>query len=213
LGLVLHALGAREVLCLGPSIGAESTYVRADRWLSNWVDQSQEKAEDELLARYLGSFGPATLADFTLWLGMYTRDSKEIWSRNFKKLAYVEVDGIKSAILEQDLQELDKTKSDEPYIRLLPNFDSFLLGHKSHRNIVDESNHKMIYRSAGWISPVLLMNGRAVGVWSYVQSKSGLEVRITSFSKLPDRIVSQIKAEASELGKFLETPLVKTTIV
>jgi len=212
LGMILHALGAREVLCLGPSAGAESTFVRADRWLPNWVDVSQEKAEDELLARYLRSFGPATLADFTLWLGMYARDSKAIWSRNVEKLAHVEVDRVKMAILEQDLQELDSTKAAQPSIRLLPNFDSFLLGHKSHRNIVDEVNHKMIYRSAGWISPVLLINGRAAGVWSYAQNKSALEVRIMPFSKIQDRIVSQIKAEAAELGKFLESPSVKTTI-
>src|SRR6266849_5901043 len=73
------------------------------------------------------------------------------------------MEGSKASILESDLSELESAKIDEPVVRLVPYFDSFLLGHKSHLNIVDEKNRKKVYRSQGWVSPVLLVDGRAWG--------------------------------------------------
>jgi uncharacterized protein YcaQ len=211
-GFLLHVIGARDVICSGPRAGNETTFVRADRWLPHWKDTAPEKAEEELLRKYLRSFGPATPADFALWLGLYMRDAREIWQRAADQIVEVEVDGAKASILEEDLQDLEKTEVDGPVVRLLPNFDSFLLGHKSHRNIVDEGNHKRVYRSQGWISPVLLVDGRSAGVWSYVQRKSELEVLVSPFSSLSPGVKSLIKEEASELGRFLSSPSVKTAI-
>jgi len=115
-------------------------------------------------------------------------------------------------ILQSDLADLERAEVDEPVVRLLPFFDSFLLGHKSHRNIVDEKNQKKIYRAQGWVSPVLLVDGRAQGVWSHVQNKDKLEVRVMPFSRLSPRVSSQLKEETSDLGRFLESPSVKTVI-
>lgn len=92
-----------------------------------------------------------------------------------------------------------------------PNFDTFLLGHKSHRNVVDERNHKKVYRDQGWVSPVLLVNGRATGVWSYGQRKDQLEVRIAPFTNLSAEAKSQAREEASGLGGFLGSEEVRTS--
>ncbi len=211
-GFILHVIGARDVICSGPSEGTESTYVRADEWLPHWKDVPQERAEEELLVKYLRAFGPATVTDFALWIGLYVRDAKEIWSRAAEKVAQVDVEGWKAGILQSDLPELEKKNLDEHTIRILPFFDSFILGHKSHLNIVDERNRKKIYRAQGWVSPVLLVDGRAQGVWSHVQRKDDLEVRVTPFSTLATEVLSQIREEASSLGRFLDCPDMKTVI-
>ncbi len=80
------------------------------------------------------------------------------------------------------------------------------------RNIVDEKNQKKIYRSQGWVSPVLLVDGRASGVWSHVQNKNTLDVHVSPFSKLSNNVSSQLRVEADELGRFLECPSVKLAI-
>ena len=59
---------------------------------------------------------------------------------------------------------------------------------------------------------MVLVDGQARGVWSYAQRKSELEVRVTTFSRLPKNMMSQVREEASELGKFLGCPNVKTVI-
>ena len=203
LGFLLHCLGARDAICSGPSKGAESTYVRADRWVPRWKDMSQVRAEAELLTKYLKAFGPATLADFALWLGVYSRDAKEIWLRESEKIVKVDVDGLGHWILESDLNDLENSKIQQPVVRLLPSFDSFLLGHKSHRSIVEERDHKRVYRGQGWVSPVLLVDGKSLGVWTYARHGTDLEVRVEPFAKLSTGIRSQIKQEAADFGRFL----------
>ena len=209
-GWLLHVIAARDVS--GPGDGNEATYVRADKWISNWKDMPVEKAERELLVKYLGAFGPTTLQDFALWAGMYVRDAKPIWQSEAENLVHVDVEGWKASMLQSNLKDLEKAELDEPVVRLLPYFDSFLLGHKSHRNIVDQGNHRKIYRNQGWVSPVLLVNGRAQGIWSHDQNKSILAVRVIPFSRISSGVSSRIKEEASDLGRFLECSDVKTVI-
>jgi len=211
-GFLLHVIAARDVICSGPNRGNESTFVRADRWIPDWKDMPSVEAERELLVKYLRAFGPATLADFALWAGMYVRDAKEIWSREAENIAQVDVEGLKAGILRSDLPELEKAEVDQPVVRLLAFFDSFVLGHKSHRDIVDEKNQRKIYRPQGWVSPVLLVDGRAQGVWSHIQKGSNLEVRVTPFQSLSSRVTSRLREEALDLGRFLECPGVKTII-
>jgi hypothetical protein len=208
-GYLLHLVGARGVICSGPGRGNESTFVRADKWIPNWKDIPSEQAERRLLVKYLKAFGPATIADFALWTGMLISDAKEIWSLEEANFAEVDVEGWKSVVLQSDLPELKKAEVDRPVVRLLPYFDSFVLGHKSHRNIVDERNHRKVYRVQGWVSPVLLVNGRAQGTWSHVWNKNSLEVRVMPFSRPSNLVSSRIREEASELGQFLECPNVK----
>lgn len=212
LGYLLHMVDGRDVICSGPNKGNEPTYVRADRWVRDWKDMPVDKAEDGLFVRYMRAFGPATQADFALWLGVYIRDVKEIWSRQTGKMAKVEVDGQTAAVLHADLPELEMAKLDLPVVRLLPFFDSFLLGHRSHANIVDEKNRKKVYRAQGWVSPVLLVDGRARGVWSIDRRKEQLEVRVTPFSTLSGEVLSRIPEEAANLGSFLGCQDVKTII-
>jgi len=212
MGFLLHIIGARDVICSGPNQGTEASYVCADKWIKNWRDTPQERAERELLVKYLKANGPATINDFALWEGLYMKDAKDIWSKEAENIVEVDVEGSKAGILESDLSELESAKIDEPVVRLVPYFDSFLLGHKSHLNIVDEKNRKRVYRSQGWVSPVVLVDGRALGVWSHVQKKDDLEVRVTPFSKLSSQVSDRVKEEASDLGRFLECSSVNTVI-
>jgi hypothetical protein len=211
-GFLLHLIGSREAICSGPIRGNESTYVRADRWLPHWRDMRRERAEEELLVKYLRAFGPATIQDYALWIGLYIRDLKDLWSRLADRIVQVEVDGWKAVMLQSDLSELQKARVDRPVVRLLPNFDTFLLAHKSHRNIVDAYNHKKVYRAQGWVSPVVLVDGMALGVWSYSQKKKQLEVKINAFSRLPSRVSLRVREEADELARFLGSPDVRTMV-
>jgi len=211
-GQLLHIIAARDVIVSGPGDGNESTYVRADKWIPDWKDMPVEQAERELLIRYMKAFGPSTIQDFALWAGMYVRDAKGIWSQEAENMVQVDVEGWKASILESDLHGLEKSELDETTVRLLPFFDSFLLGHRSHRNIVNEKNHRKIYRAQGWVSPVLLVDGRAQGVWSHVQKKENLIVRVAPFSRLSTRVVLQVKEEAYDLGRFLGSADVETVI-
>ena len=192
----------RGLACFGPARGAQATFVRPEKWLPDWNDLPVEKAELELLRRYLRAHGPATVRDFALWTYMTASDSREIWARLEPEMAPVDVDGRIGWVLREDLPALRRSKLDEPVIRLLPSFDAFLLGVKDKSHLVDLAHYKRVYRPQGWLSPVVLVDGRVVGVWSHERKGDRLSVRITPFSRLSPMVRSHIREEADDLGRF-----------
>ncbi|MGH2348489.1 MAG: winged helix DNA-binding domain-containing protein, partial [bacterium] len=200
---LLHLIGARGVICSGPSRGNEPTFVRADAWIPRWRDVPRERAEAELLYRYLRAFGPATPTDFRAWNRMPLADAREIWAREEAEIARVRVDGQEAWILREDLAALTSARITRPHVRLLPYFDTFLLGHDNRAHLVAAGDQKKVYRAQGWIAPVVLVDGRVVGVWAHARERDRLQVRITKFAPLTQPIKSAIRAEALDLGRFV----------
>lgn len=200
---LLHLAAARGVVCSGPGRGPEPTYVRADAWVPRWRDVSREDAEGELLRRYLRAFGPATPADFSAWTGIPLSDVRGIWAREEADIVPVSVGGWSAAVLREDIGRLKRAESAPPPVRLLPYFDSFLLGHKVREHLVAARDHKTVYRTQGWIAPVVLAGGRVVGVWAYAREGDRLRVRVTKFAAVSPRIAAGIREEADHLGRFL----------
>jgi DNA glycosylase AlkZ-like len=209
---LLHLVGARGVICYGPPHGNEPTFVRADAWIPQWQDIPREEAEERLLRTYLRAFGPATAADFALWSGITRTDARQVWARAQADLAPVTVDGWEAAVLRKDLKELVQAKFEHPLVNLLPYFDSFLLGHKEREHLAAQEHRPKIYRAQGWISPVVLVDGRVMAVWDNARQGDRLRLKITKFGSIARRIASRIAEEAQSLGRFLGIPDVEVQI-
>ena len=87
-------------------------------------------------------------------------------------------------------------------VRLLPNFDPYTVAVRDHRQYLSEYKDR-VYRQAGWISPVVLINGRIEGVWKYEKARSGLAVTVEMFKSHDASIDEHIGAEAARIGDFL----------
>ncbi len=211
-GFILHLLGARAVVCSAPDEGPESTFVRADAWLPHWRDVPAEKAEEELLRRYLSSFGPATVHDFVAWTRMTVSDARQIWDRLSGELAPVDVDGWSAWLLKRDLGILSGSECTPPSVRLLPYFDSYLLGHMERGHLVASGHHEKVYRPQGWVAPVILVDGQVRGVWSYDRSDGILGVHLSPFGRLERAVLNSARAEAQQLGPFLGCRSVDVTL-
>lgn len=200
---LLHLAAARGVVCSGPNRGHEPTFVRADAWIPQWQDIARERAEGLLLRRYLRAFGPATATDFALWTGMSLREAREIWAREQAGIAPVDIEGWTAAVLGEDLDELAQAGFERPPIRLLPYFDSFLLGHKEREHLVTREHQPRVYRAQGWIAPVVLVDGRAAAVWQHRREGNRLRIKVAGFGSLSPGIIAGIAEEAEDLGRFL----------
>ena len=209
---LLHLVGARGVVCSGPARGTEPTFVRADAWIPGWRDVSREEAESELLRRYLRAFGPATPADFASWTGIPLSGVREIWAREEADIVPVSVEGWRAAVLGDDLRTLKRAEAAHPPVRLLPYFDAFLLGHRARQHLVAARHHASVYRTAGWIAPVVLVDGRVAGVWAHVREGNRLRVRVTKFVPLSRRVAAAIHEEVHHLGRFLAVPYAEAQI-
>ena len=200
---LLHLAGARGVVCYGPNRGSEPTFVRADAWIPGWQDVPREQAERLLLRIYLRSFGPATATDFGLWSGITLTEARRIWGREQENLVTVNVEGWEAAILQEDVGALTRAEIERPLVRLLPYFDSYLLGHKEREHLAAREHRPRIYRPQGWIAPVVLVDGRGVAVWEYARKGNRLAVQVRAFGSVPPNISARIRAEAEDLARFL----------
>lgn len=200
---LLHLAASRGVVCYGPNQGNEPTFVRADAWIPNWRDVPQEQAEGLLLRKYLRAFGPATPADFAMWSGLSVREAQEIWRREESDFITVDVEGRKGTVLREDVQNLVKAVLPSLSICLLPYFDTFLLGHRERSHLVSKDFYGKIYRPQGWISPVVLVDGRIAGMWGHALEKGRLQVTVTKFGTFTRRIADSVRNVSQDLGRFL----------
>jgi len=198
----------RGQACFGPVRDGEATFVRPEKWLPGWDDLPVEKAELELLQRYLRADGPATLADFNIWIGLRAADARDVWTRLEPELAAVDLDGQTGWVLRDDLPVLKEAKLDASVVRLLPSFDSFLLGQKDHRHLVERVHHARVYRPQGWLSPVVLVDGRVAAVWSSERTSRRLQIRVKPFAPLPAAVRAAVHDEAEDLRRFLDAPAI-----
>jgi uncharacterized protein YcaQ len=196
----------RGFICYGPDSGNEVSFVRVDQWLPHLKQISEAAAGREFLRRYLSAYGPATLRDFARWAGIAVPEAKAIWSSVEDELEEVDVEGRRAFILRGDREELFEDSTGHHVLRLLPNFDPYLLGHVEKDHVVSQSHYKKIYRQAAWISPVVLFDGRAVGTWSYARRRKRLQVKVSPFEKFSRAIRAMIEEKVAELGKFLGAP-------
>ena len=200
---LLHLVAARGVVCSGPNRGVEPTFVRADAWIPRWHDVSREQAERRLLHLYLRAFGPATPTDFALWTGVALSDARKIWAHEAANIVPVSVEGWAAAVLRDDIRRLKAPAPAPPPVRLLPYFDSFLLGHRTRDHLIARRHYKTVYRSQGWIAPVVLVDGRIAGVWAHSREGGRLFVRVTQFDAVSRRTAAGIRSEAESLARFL----------
>jgi pimeloyl-ACP methyl ester carboxylesterase len=191
------------LICYGPPIGGEVTFTRVDRWLPKQPTVSVEDARAELLRKFLAAFGPATAADFTKWTGIKAGDSRSTLESLGSEAVKVSVDGAPGWMLSRDLSTLAGSVLDRRAPRLLPAFDTFLLAHATKEHLVDPRHYKRVYRNQAWISPVVLLGGRVVGVWfpKTTHKTSTLDVQL--FERSSTSIRRAIEAEADALGRFL----------
>lgn len=201
----------RGLVCFGPDAGGGTTFVRPDVWLPGWRDISLESAEDTLLRRYLGSFGPATVHDFAAWCVLTVARSREIWSRVEREMAPVSLDGRPAWVLRRDRSALERADLGGTTVRLLPYFDSFLLGHKGRDHLVDGAHYKRIYRPAGWVYPAVLVDGRVAGEWTYERKGKTLRVRVVPYRRLTREVQRLVQREADDVARFLESPEVRVS--
>jgi hypothetical protein len=88
-------------------------------------------------------------------------------------------------------------------VRLLPAFDQYVIGaSRVSSNYFPGPCKDRVYRAQGWVSPVLLVDGRMDGIWRYERKGSRLAVEIEPFVELPGWARRAAEAEAERLARL-----------
>jgi uncharacterized protein YcaQ len=200
---------AEGLICYGSGESNEITFIRVDQWLPHLTPQpiSPTEAQCALLRKYLRAYGPATLTDFAHWSGIPMQAVKPLRALLEPELAEIPGEKKRCLLLREDVAVLNGSPAAKTSIRLLPNFDAYLLAHRDKDHLVNPKHYKRIYRSQWWISPVVLIHGSVAGVWSHKLQGKRLLVKIEPFGKLSKAWRAGIEREADRLAIFFDRDL------
>jgi len=201
-GGILKPVARKGLLCFGPSRGQSVTFVRPQDWLGSWRDVDPDAALAELARRYLRAYGPATKNDFVRWWGQWPGVGTMAWTALAKELVPVNVEGQRADVLEADLDRITESPG-ESTPQLLPSFDPYLMGHNTRDHLFASEHRARVSRVAGWISAVVLVEGRVVATWTHQPAKQTLNVIVEPFKKLSPSTLKQVRARAQSLASAL----------
>jgi hypothetical protein len=132
--------------------------------------------------RYLAAYGPATYNDLARWWSGGGVSTAQQWVTSLgEEGSPLDLDGVQAWMLAphtREASELPPTRS----VRLLAAFDQYVVAASCHaERLLPGDLRGRVYRSQGWISPVLLVNGRMEGIWRHEIKGSRLEVVVEPF--------------------------------
>ena len=210
-GGFLKPVARAGMLCFGPSQGQNVTFVRPDLWLGNWRDVDPDTALVEVARRYLRAYGPATKTDFARWFGTWTGVGNAAWKGLAGELAPVSVEGLRGDLLASDLDRISAAPAGQS-VQMLPLFDPYLMGYASRSHLVEAAHASKVSRTAGWISAVVLMDGRVAGTWTHAVVKQTLRITIEPFRRLPAAVTREVRSRAESLAEILGLANVEVSI-
>jgi uncharacterized protein YcaQ len=204
-GPYLKPASFRGRLCFGPSEGQKVRFTRPDSWLGRELTPPEpEAALREVTRRHLGAFGPAARADLARWWSVQPARAGRMLEALGEEVAEVDVEGTQGWMLREHADQAAAEEPPERLVHLLPGFDMWVIGAaRDAAVLLDPAEKKRVYRNQGWISPVLLVNGRMDGVWKHERKGRRLTVTIEPFGKLPKWARKEAEAEAERLRAFL----------
>ncbi|MBV9281586.1 MAG: AlkZ family DNA glycosylase [Chloroflexi bacterium] len=201
-GTMLKPAAFRGHLCFCPSVGQNVRFTRPDRWLGGVQQAETDTAEQVVTRRFLATYGPTTREVFAQWLGTTAARAGALIKALDGEVTPVDLEGIPAWTLTSQLGEIAGAKPPES-VRLLPAFDQYVIAASRHASSMLPGPFKdRIYRPQGWISPVLLVDGRMDGVWRHKRTGGRLEVHIEPFVELSPRVRNEVEGEAERLAGF-----------
>jgi Winged helix DNA-binding domain len=204
-GEMLKPASFEGSLLAGPPKGRSVTFVRPDRWLTGWKVLEGQEAMRQVLRRFLAGYGPATREEFAAWWGMQPAPAgRVIASMTEGELEEVAVGGLRAWARAGDVGDMARERA-QTWVRLVPGFDHYVVAFRPREQLLDKHAAK-VFRPAGWISPVVLIDGRAEGVWAHEQSGERIEVTVRPFGQLSADHKRAVFEEADRLGAFLDAP-------
>jgi Winged helix DNA-binding domain len=215
-GTFLGPAAQRGRLIFGPSQGRNVAFVDPSDWLRRPIapdddPAAADRALGRLIARYLAVFPGASREMIARWWGGGRIAGV---NRALKVMAdpivEVDVEGVRGLVRSVDVEALSAVApKPRPEVRLIPGFDPFTNELPRRVNaVLADAHHDRVHRTAGWVTPVVVVDGRVAGTWEIESAKGGAgAVVVTPFLSLHAGVRRELKAEADRLAAFLDRPL------
>ena len=181
----------------------QAAHTTVEAWLGRPLDA--ESSLDEMVVRYLGAFGPATVKDVQIWSGL-TRLG-EVFERLRPRLRVFRDEHGKELF---DLPDAPRPSPDAPAPpRFLPEFDNLILSHSDRARVIANDHRRVIAARNGMVPAVVLVDGFVRGTWKIEKTRRAATLVIEPFESLPkkerDDLVEEGERLVNLLGRGAET--------
>jgi hypothetical protein len=174
-----------------------AAHTTIEAWLGRRLDP--DPSPDEMVVRYLGSFGPAGVKDAQVWSGL-TRLG-EVFERLRPRLRTFRNQGGKELF---DLPDAPRPDPDTPApARFVAAFDNLILSHADRTRIVADEHRKAIASKNGMVPATFLLGGFVSGTWKVVRGRRAATLSIEPFEHLPKQDRETLAEEGERLLRFV----------
>jgi len=186
----------------------QSLHTSAERWLgepgpaagpdpSARLGRPASRAElAQLVTRYLGAFGPATVRDVQAWSGL-TGLKAVLEQLRPSLVTFRDEQGAELF----DLPTAPRPGGDIPApVRLVAEFDNLVLSHAERSRVISAEATRRLYAINGVIPGAVLIDGFVAGMWRLARSREKATVTIELFG--PARERDALAAEAERVLAF-----------
>ena len=201
-GSLLKPVAMEGRLVFGPNRGRNVVFVSPRTWIGPFEPQETEAAMRELTRRWLRVYGPGSQHDLAHWWGTSAGRARKALEGLGDELVEVEVEGRRAFALADDAGALEQAATEGP-ARLLAGFDPYVVGFFPRDGLVEPEFKARVSRTAGWISPVVLVGGKAVGVWQHKLRNGTMEISVEPFGKLTAARRRELVTDAERLAGAL----------
>ena len=167
-------------------------------WLGAPLDV--EPTVDDLVLRYLGAFGPATVRDAQTWSGL-TR-LREVVERLRPKLrAFRDEQGVELF----DLPDAPRPDPETPAPpRFLPEYDNLLLSHADRTRVIPDGRPVPFPPGNGGNTGTLLVDGDFRATSTIARADGSPTLTVEPFVRLPRRDATAVTREGARLLAFTD---------
>jgi hypothetical protein len=216
--LAVMAAELDGVICSGPPVGKQQTYVLLADRIRSPRELDPDAALAELTVRYFASHGPASVADFAWWSSVKRTDVARGLRLAGDRLRRDDVDGVTvygPPVAEESVVEDSVTEDpvvEEPVVHLLQSFDEIIVGYTETKPWLDRAGLRAA-RTEGdrWRGHHLLVDGQIAGSWRRVVGRRDVRIELTLDRPLSSAETGALEVEAARVGAFLGLPATLTS--
>jgi hypothetical protein len=179
----------------GESGPAAHTTIEA--WLGRQLDSNPSR--DEMVMRYLGAFGPASVKDAQTWSGL-TRLREDFERLRSRLRIFHDQNGTELF----DLPDGPRPDPDVPApVRLVAAFDNLILSHADRSRVIAARHRKALASKNGMVPATFLVDGFVSGTWKVVRDRREATLWISPFERLSKEDREALAEEGERLLTFV----------
>jgi Winged helix DNA-binding domain len=177
--------------------GGQAKYLPLETWTGAKLEK--RPAIDDVVLRYLRSFGPASVLDFQSWSGL--TKLKEVFERLRPRLETFRDETGRELF---DLPDAPRPDPETPApVRFLGEYDNVLLGHADRRRIIPEDFPWAAMLAPGRFVNNLLVDGTLRATWWIERDgKRRATLAIRPFRRFSRAERAEVSAEAERMVDF-----------